>query len=259
MENKIDKYFDTREDETWHDYLIGEYHVSSVGLDHSNLEPEEHYGPCIRHTYFQYKVPVEKNGRVDGALLMGKIIHREIQTYRKKTNPNMVVEFPMTVYTKDGLTVKGSIDMIEFDPIVIVDIKTASDYTFPTSEYDINPTYSSQVKLYTGYLYNVIFNADYFFPEIMRITTVRKRNLETIEQDLPITEDEWDERFDEIIPPFEDRVSKLHYCLMHDKIPDAEPHKWCKYCPNLEFCMERGDIVEVKEGRSKRLIKNEKA
>lgn len=257
MDNKVESYFEISGDDekNWHRNVIGEYHVSSIGLSHADLEPEEHYGPCLRATYFNYKNNNDMDLNNKGNVTMGKILHEHVQRIYKERHPNSIIEFPIFINYDEDIKILGSVDILVFgngiDEDMVIDIKSASMYTFPSSKYDYNATYISQIKIYAGYLIDEIFKDEYFNPQIGRIVYIKKHNLETIEMDFQLKD------LDLIIDEFEDRVEKLHDCLINNVVPDAEPHKWCKYCPNLEYCLENEDVMEIKEGRKKRILKNE--
>jgi hypothetical protein len=254
MENKFEKYFKKKDGE-WHNYKIGVYHVSAIGCTHQNLEPEEHYGPCLRSTYYDYVETVEKN---EGAFKIGNILHEHVQDVYKKNEPASIVEFPIKLKTDIAeieIEIRGSVDLIDMaDEPYIIDLKTSSMYTFPSGKYDLNPTYETQVILYTFILRDRIFKKEFFNPDKVIITYIKKHNLETIELD----SDYDDEKGAEYYKDFLERISYLHECLITEELPVAEPHKWCKYCTHLSECLERGDLVETKQGRKKRIIRKKR-
>ncbi|MHA1795249.1 MAG: CRISPR-associated protein Cas4 [Promethearchaeota archaeon] len=249
MENVFLKYFPLK-NESWHEYEIGIYHVSEIGCSHDNLEPEEHYGPCLRKTYMIYQdILRDEDPSRSGIFEIGKIIHEIIQREYIEGH-NAVFEFPLILNINDEITIKGSVDLLEFKPDMVIDIKTASDYTFPRSKYDFSPTYEDQIYIYTYILKNFVFKDNYFNPTILRLIYVHKHNLRTIEIDIPYIPKKAKEKFEDFI----ERAKKLHECLKNKTPPDAEPQKWCKYCPYLQDCINENQIVE-KEGKKKCYIK----
>jgi len=258
LDNQFEKYF-IKKDTEWHSYKIGEYHVSAVGCSHQDLEPEEHYGPCLRSTYWDYLDPVEKELSGKGNLRMGNILHGIVQDIYKESYPACSIEFPILLTFSDeisgeDLKIRGSVDILDFngeDPFVL-DLKTSSMFTFPSSPYDLNPTYKTQVILYTYMLRNFILKKEYFDPKKVMVVFIKKHNAETVELEIKYN----DEMYSGYYYDFIARMTYLHECLIKKKVPVAEPHRWCKLCPYLEYCMEKGDIIEVKEGRKKRYLKN---
>ena len=154
-ENKYRKYY-YEIDTEWHENKIGTYHVSGIGNSHKDLDPWEHAGPCLRDTYWDYLDPIEDNDETAGNFHIGKILHEIIQDIYKHNVPNSIIEFPIVIKHND-ITIKGSVDIIDFDKEAIIDIKTASMFTFPSSEYDYNPTYVSQVSIYSALLSYWVF------------------------------------------------------------------------------------------------------
>lgn len=242
MKNRYKKYFIEKEGE-WHEYEIGIYHVSSIGNTHEGINPQEHYGPCLRATYWEYLDPEERDDESTGNFRMGEILHEIAQKIYKKNHPNSVIEFPIIYRLTTNILIKGSVDIIDFVKKAVIDLKSASLFTFPSSEYDYNPTYISQVKIYTAMLNYWIFQEEYFKPELLRIVYMKKHNLETVELDQDC---DWDD-IAESYTDFIERVIYLDKCLRELKEPIAEPHKWCKFCPILERCLEQKDIIAGKK------------
>ena len=254
MKNEYEKYWLIDEKE-WHENEIGIYHISAVGISHQDLEPEEHSGPCLRSKYFVYLEGENHNQASIGNFYMGNLLHAESQGIYKKNHPNSVGEFPIVYKIAEGgedITIKGSVDIVDFDIQINPDLKTASMFTFPSSEYDTSPTYMTQVTLYTYILNEFVFRPSWYRAESLMIVYFKKHNLTTLEQLKKYTDDIGKSVYDEFIW----RVRFLHNCLMDREVPDAEPNKWCKYCHKLEYCLEEGDIILVKEGRKKRYLKN---
>ena len=244
MENKYKKYFELVGKE-WHDHKIGTYHVSAVGNSHADIDPQEHYGPCLRSTYWDYLDPVENDEKSEGNFKMGDFLHEIAEANYKKNHPNSVNEFPIVLKISKDVTIKGSIDIIDFDDKIVLDFKSSSMFTFPSSEYDYNETYLSQVRIYTALLEYWIIKDTYFKPEKLRVVYIKKHNLETVELDILY---DWEE-VAEAYGDFLERVKYLDNCLRNKKEPEAEPHKWCKFCPRLEKCVEQKDIIEIKKGK----------
>lgn len=255
MINEFKKYWTIREKD-WHEYKIGTYHISAIGVSHQDLEPEEHSGPCLRDKYFTYLAGEEHSIETEGNFYLGNLLHREAQAIYKKNHPNSTSEFPL-VYNIDSngepLEIRGSVDIIDFNIQSNPDLKTASMFTFPKSEYDTSITYLTQVNLYTYILKEMVFRPSWYLPLFLRIVYFKKHNLYTIEQDQPYYEKEGESIYLEFI----ERVCYLDDCLKNGQVPDAEPMKWCKYCHKLEYCLESGDIIKVKDGRKTRYLKND--
>ena len=246
MINKYRKYYFENE-EDWHTYEIGTYHVSAVGNSHKDLNPHDHSGPCLRATYFDYIHPIENDDKSEGNFHIGRILHKVIQEIYKINVPNSIIEFPIVLEVKKGITIKGSVDIIDLDEKSIPDIKTASLFTFPTSEYDYSPTHVSQTSIYSALLQMYVFKETFFKPKILRVIYTKKHNLETVEVDLDVNEEDVAKSYDDFVA----RVIHLDECLREKKIPDAEPMKWCKFCPRLSFCIEKGYIKLKKDSKGK--------
>jgi len=187
---------------------------------------------------------------------MGNLLHREAQLIYKKNNPNSVSEFPIVYQIEnDGetLIIKGSVDIVDFEEGINPDFKTASMYTFPNSEYEVSPTYNTQVTLYTYILNEFVFRPIWYRAEALRIVYFKKHNATTLEQPIMYTDEKGEKYYDEFIT----RILYLDNCLRDREVPQAEPMKWCKYCHKLDYCLERGDLIRVKDGRKKRIIKND--
>lgn len=243
MTNKYREYFDKQEVE-WHSRQIGVYHVSQIGNSHKDKNPQDHYGPCLLSTYEDYQQPEEKDLHSTGNLAMGTLLHKVVQKRYKKNHPNSVIEFPIIVYFSN-LKVMGSVDIIDFNRKAVMDIKTASLFTFPGSEYDYNPTYMSQIMIYTGLLKLFVFNNDFFTPEELVAIYVKKHNLEVLETSIDY---DW-EKVMAAYANFRDRCEYLDECLREEVEPEAEPHKWCKFCPRLKRCLLEGRIKKgLKKG-----------
>jgi len=240
MENKIRTYFKIKDSSDWHRYKIGEYHVSSIGCSHKELDPQTHYGPCLRATYYAYTEPEEKDLKTIGNLLMGEILHKIVQERYKGLNPNAIIEYPVTHIYGNQLTIKGSIDILDLEDGSIRDVKSASLFTFPGSEYDYNPTHIDQVSIYAALL--KIMMPDFILNKLM-IIYVKKHNLETIEQVVVFDREDVGLKFGDYLS----RVVYLDLCLTNKREPKAEPHRWCKFCSKKEHCLEQGDIIETKK------------
>ena len=62
MENKYEQYWE-RPDVDWHEKIPHHYHVSAVGVDHSDLDAKQHYGPCLRQSFYNivdYRKEIKK-------------------------------------------------------------------------------------------------------------------------------------------------------------------------------------------------------
>jgi hypothetical protein len=236
--NKYREYF-LKEETEWHSREIGVYHVSQIGNSHKELDPQKHYGPCLLSTYEDYKNPEERDLLSTGNLAMGTLLHKVVQKRYKKNHPNSVIEFPI-VLDYQGIRIMGSVDIIDFDRKAVMDIKTASLFTFPGSEYDYNPTYISQVKIYTALLELFVFGNKFFVPEELVVIYVKKHNLEVLETPIDYNGEDIMDSYDD----FYNRCIYLDECLQTGVEPEAEPHKWCKFCSRLSRCKAEGRIKQ---------------
>lgn len=253
MNNEFEEYC-VKNPYEWHSYDVGEYHISDIGTDHQDLTPKEHYGPCLRNTYWQYTDPPDFSLITKGNFLIGNIIHEKLQDIRKINQPLSIAEFPIYEYIEisdDKIALMGSVDLVEFIPkpekriLRITDIKTASNWTFPNSPYAFNPTYISQLTLYTYLLTEYIFKRDFFDEIEMQIVYVKKTNME-IHVQIKFYDREEGKR---IFENFLERCEELHNALLNDKLPDPEAMRWCKYCGNLERCVKAGGITYNEDNR----------
>ena len=247
MDNLYNKYWIENEQEI-HTYDIGTYHVSQIGNSHTDLESDEHSGPCLRQGYWEYLEPIEKSVSTIGNFELGKIIHEKIQELMKLNNPATVNEFPLRVWLKK-IILSGSVDTIVFtkDGLHVIDFKSASQYTLPKGDYDKNPTHFTQVYIY-AFLLSKIFTLDI---QTVSVVYINKHNLATYKQT---------EKYDtgkaiDIYVNFVERCNYLNECLEKKKVPIPEPMRWCKYCDYRERCKEQGDVelVLTKRGAIKGL------
>ncbi len=214
-----------------HEYEIGTYHVSQVGNSHSDMEDNEHSGPCLRQGYYQYLNPAERRDETIGNFHIGNILHEKIQEILKLNNPAVINEFPLRIWL-DDIIISGSVDSVSFSKkgIHIIDFKTASQYTLPKGKYDKNVTHFTQVYIYAGLLSQVVK-----LPIVdISIVYINKHNLATFKQ----TEKYNKDKALEIYEDFIERCFYLHNCLTKKELPIAEPMKWCKYCDYKEICKE---------------------
>lgn len=242
MINNYRKYY-YEVDKDWHENRVGVYHVSSIGNSHKELDPHEHSGPCLRETFKGYIDPVENDDKKEGNFHIGRILHKIIQEIYKHNVPNSSIEFPIIIQLASDIQIKGSIDIIDFDKTAVIDIKTSSMFTHPSSEYDYNPTHTSQISIYSGLLMGYVFKLKYFTPKLIQMVYTKKHNLETAELDIDVDKEDIKNALHEFI----ERVIYLDNCLTKFRTPVAEPHKWCKFCRHLDFCKEEGDIIETKK------------
>jgi hypothetical protein len=250
MENEFRKYWHP-EFREWHENKIGTYHVSSVGLNHQDLEPEEHSGPCIRETWYEYTDPIPDRDETVGNFEMGNDIHKPLQEIIKKWKPHVIVEKPLKkIINNKGRMIKavGSID-IEYQhncaktdtekvKISIWDIKSASKFTLPSGKYDRSPTHFSQVSIYAVMDDFFSLHPDWNIVVRVKIIYVSKHNKATFTQRQKYQSELADEIWDE----FCSRVCYLDDCLVEDILPEREPHKWCLkgYCKYKNRC--RADV-----------------
>lgn len=264
LPNEFQKYWHPelfRELPDWHENIIGIYHVSSIGCNHQDLEYNEHSGPCIRSTYWEYTDPLPDTDETIGNFEMGDDIHIKLQFIIKKWKPNTIIEKPLAiVLERDGkvILLVGSID-IEYKhlfnllnatsqtkkKISIWDIKSASEYTLPKGKYDKNITHFDQTNIYGAM--DTLFDLHPDYNEIIRlkIIYVNKHNKGTFCQR---------ERFDlsnatNKLSDCIDRAFYLHACLETSQLPVPEPQKWCKYCKYLTRCIDQGDVEPIMKGK----------
>ena len=178
LQNKYTKYFEPKVTE-WHRNVIGEYHVSAVGVSHKDLEQNDHSGPDLRDTFYEYINPLPNSLATTGNFKMGNIMHAFVQDGAKKNRP-CLVEFPLVKTFISGdqrIKIFGSVDLVEFEEkpdkdgiaiVTLVDLKSSSEYTFPFGPENLNPTHRDQVMIYAYWLQNWIFN-----PKVLRISKIR--------------------------------------------------------------------------------------
>lgn len=254
MKNLFEEYFIDK-DIDWHDYEIGEYHVTGIGISYPDLPSSEHYGPCLRKTYWEYNDPLPDSIDSEGEFKMGDLLHEEIQKIRKSNKPSIVPEFPLLLPLErkgEVIWVMGSVDLLEFNrkekkiTMLVSDIKTASPYTFPSSKYQFNPTYITQIYIYTYILTEKVFKESYVEkPEKMEILYIKKASpaLQVGKQTKIYDEKE----AEKIYKRFKERCWFLHKCLKKEQVPLPEPHRWCKYCKYYDRCKD--DLIYDKEER----------
>jgi len=237
LENKYKKYFHLKE-EDWHKKVIGEYHVSGVGCDTSHLEQHEHSGPCLRQTFYDYTDEIENSVGTEGNFAVGTNAHEVIQGIRKKNKPMIISEFPLGMLHGDKKLL-GSIDLVEFQDlthypieIMIVDIKTANDGTFPKDDENLKITHENQVLIYSYWLQNFVLNEAFMVIKSYRIIYVNKNNWFVGEITRPYNNKIGANKFMEFLT----RCNKLHRYLKEETLPPAEPMRWCKYCKYGQRC-----------------------
>ena len=260
IKNEFQKYWHP-EFRDWHENIIGIYHISSIGNSHQDLDSDEHSGPCLRQTYFEYTDPIPNSDETEGNFEEGEEHHKKLQKIIKKWKPNTVIEDPLArIFEKDGqkIIITGSIDItykhllkLARDSaktkkrISIWDIKTASDYTLPKDRYDKNPTHFDQTSNYGTFL--ILYELNPKTNEIVRqkIIYTNKHNKSTHVQRQKFNLEKGIEKFSEMI----DRAFYLDNCLKLKMFPEAEPMHWCKYCKYLKRCIEVGDVEMVMKGK----------
>jgi len=178
IQPKYDEYWVIKDGE-WHKYIIGEYHVTGIGTNKSDLEPKSHYGPCLRQSFYEYKYKKEDNIFGKGNKNTGKKKHEDIQTIYKINNPNSITEFPLYTEISEHIKLCGSIDVVHLfwkDGKLwadIIDFKTAVYRTLPKDEDEYNPTYACQLYLY-GYWLTKIMNVEIRYLKIVYKTKEMK-------------------------------------------------------------------------------------
>jgi len=256
LENEFRKYWHP-EFKDWHENIKGVYHISSVGCDHQDLEWDEHSGPCLRQTYWEYTDPIPDSDETEGNFEEGREHHEKLQKIIKKWKPNSIIEKPLAkIFEREDqkILLVGSID-VEYHHlfdlltdtaktkkgISIWDIKTASMFTMPKGKYDKNPTHFDQTKIY-GTM-DVLFDLHPLHNKMVRVKIiyVGKHNKRTLTQRDIFDLDEGMEKFGSCL----DRAFGLDECLDNEVVPKAEPMKWCKYCKYLERCTEQGDVLPI--------------
>lgn len=260
MNNEYQKYWKA-EPRDWHENIIGIYHISRVGCSHQDMKYDEHSGPCLRETYWDYTDSLPNSDETEGNFDMGKDIHKRLQEIIKEWKPNTVIEDPLAkIFEKGGqkILITGSIDVLYkhlFDlikdtaktkkKISIWDIKSASQYTMPKSKYDKSPTHFDQVDIYA--IMKILFDLHPDHNEIKRVKIiyVSKHNKRTITQRNKFKLDEAMDKFVDFI----ERAFYLHNCLNNEIVPIPEPHKWCKFCKYLKRCIEQGDVKPIMKGK----------
>jgi hypothetical protein len=246
----------------WHQNLKGVYHVSSVGCSHQDLDYEEHSGPCLRQTAWEYTDPLSNSDATDGNLEEGHDHHKKLQKIIKKWKPNTVIEKPLAkIFERDGrkILLVGSIDVeykhlfdMEKDTsktkkkVSIWDIKTASDYTLPASRSDKNPTHFDQTKIY-GTM-DALFELHPEHNGVWRVKLIyiNKHNKATYTQRERFKLDEGVDKLGDCV----DRCFYLDECLEKGEIPAPEPMHWCKYCKYLKRCIAVGDVEPIMTKRN---------
>jgi len=242
------------EKKEWHENIKGIYHVSSIGTNHQDIDYEDHSGPCLRQTYWEYTDPLPNSDATEGNFEQGREMHERLQKIIKEWKPNTVIEKPLAKIFERGeqkILIVGSID-IEYKHIFnldrddsktkkkisIWDIKTASDYTLPADEDDINITHFDQVIIY-GTL-DVMYELHPDFTEMkgLKIIYINKHQKATHPLKRPYDFVEGVEKLRDCI----DRSFYLDECLTKSEIPVPEPMHWCKFCKYRSRCMAQGDV-----------------
>lgn len=261
MKNNFEKYWVIREP-NWHEYKSRVYHVSSIGNSYPDLSPDEHYGPDLLSTFFDYVNKKEHDLNSKGNLNMGNLIHKEVQKIYRKNHPFAVTEFALQRLIKNPINKRnilllGSIDIPEQVPLKldddpddkitvnVLDVKSASKYTLPHGKHDKNPTYFTQLRIYAYWLSHFYLNPEYIKIGKLKLVYVNKHNCETIDDVEEQYEDElcsnawycFVERackLDESIRKFylyknADLPEKQFFELVNRIAPKHEPHRWTKY------------------------------
>lgn len=243
LKNLYKEYW-IKKEQDWHQNIIGEYHVSSIGFDNSYLDPVSHTGPCLRQTFYDYIAPKERSDETEGNFGMGNLLHKACQKIYKKNHPNSVIEFPLQQFIKlygEQVKIMGSIDIVLFEPlkngkisVTIIDLKSASDWTFPKNKDHKNLTHFNQVYIYTYWLLNNILNSDVVKIKELKIVYMNKHNKYTGEQVEPYD----NEKGGRIFINFLGRVNYLHAKLLGMELPAREPMRWCKLCDYRVRCKD---------------------
>lgn len=268
IKNEFRKYWHP-EFKDWHAYEIGTYHVSSIGCSHQHLESDEHSGPCIRQTYYEYTDPLPNSDETDGLMEEGNEHHEKLQKIIKKWKPNSIIEYPVSVLltrevngVKETIALVGSVDILYkhlFDltkddsssirVLSIWDIKTCGQWTVPLSRYDKNPTHFDQVDLYSYMALNFEFNPETHMIKRKKLIYVNKHQKGTYVQRETYRPEKAKAKYEDA----EARCWYLHDCLVREEPPIAEPMHWCKYCKYVKRCIADGGVEPIlyKNGKIK--------
>jgi len=238
LPNKFKDYWVVKEEE-WHKNEVGIYHVSTVGCGHMALKPDEHYGPCLRKTFYDYTDPKEGSLESVGNMQQGTNHHKIIGKIFKKNHPNAILDFPLYDETAAGtqiIKLVGSVDALTMNYvngnifIDVYDFKTASDYTLPKDEFDRNPTYFSQLYIYAKKL-DKLFGKFCLIRNLI-VVYINKHNLTTYEIKLLCKASIAKMRHDDFVM----RCKFLDAHIRLNKLPDKEPMRWCKLCTYKTRC-----------------------
>ncbi|MCP4651659.1 MAG: PD-(D/E)XK nuclease family protein [PVC group bacterium] len=249
MENRFKDFWE-RPEVDWHEKIPHHYHVSQVGMDHSNKDASEHYGPCLRQSFYRILDPIPEAPSSRGNLFMGNVLHEIMQTEEKKKNPSSIMEFPLYLeFERNGqkISISGSVDIVDFERnsfpqlVNVIDIKTASSYTLPRTESEKNPTYFAQAGIYAYILQNFYFNNALIKVNKVGIRYIDKHNAGVYTIDIPYDNTATKKIFDSFI----NRCFQLDAFIGTNDLPQAEPMKWCKYCTYRARCT--ADVI-LEEG-----------
>ena len=254
----------------WHEKIIGIYHISVVGCDHQDLEPDEHSGPCLRTSFWDYIDAIPDDPESEGNFEMGRDLHEKWQKLVKEWYPHADIERTVAkIFTRfeESILLVGSEDV--HMPLLfnlahdtsktkrkreIWDGKSASEWTLPKGRYDKNPTHFDQPYIYGGM--EILFELNMEHNEIKRIKVYYfdKHNKGTYIQREHFEPDVAVDKLGDCV----DRAFYLHACLVSSKIPNPEPHKWCKYCRYISRCKQAGgiEIINNKDGSIKKVIRS---
>ena len=246
LENQYQKYW-IEVPKEWHENKIGIYHVSSIGCSSERLDPEDHSGPCLRETFYNYINFIDYDDTSKGNFHQGRLMHKEAQRIYRINHPASIDEFPLgKKITMNGVEVLllGSIDIVEFTEdgkLNIIDFKSASNWTFPKTEDNKSPTHFNQVRIYAYWLQNFILNKKYQKIDKLKIIYLGKHNLYTGEQEEEYNKTKCMEAWLDFI----NRAIGLHFQFLGynkskslDFLPNKEPHKWCKNCRYSQRCKD---------------------
>jgi len=246
LENKWDKYWKDPNTVVWHKNIIGVYHVSAIGCDHQHLEPEDHSGPCLRQTFYQYVAPVEKNLKSKGNLNQGTVMHKEAERIYQIKRSYSIIEFPLAKSINKDIAATGSVDVVDFldnNEVLVLDFKTSSEWTFPKGKNDRQITHFDQVYIYAALLQNFVFGNTKRISHL-KVVYLNKHDQFTGEQEMEYVNNIGLSK----LLDFSNRCKKLHghlvdyrnkiYSCNGSYLPNREPMKWCKYCDYKNCCRE---------------------
>jgi len=258
-----------RKPRDWHEKIIGIYHISTIGTSKTELDPDEHSGPCLRQTYWQYTLPIQQKQSTVGNFEMGSDLHKSWQKIVKEWYPQADIERTVAkIFTRNGKSILlvGSEDV--HMPLLfnlskansktkrkreIWDGKSASEWTLPKNRDDKNPTHFDQPKIYGAMEVLFELNMNHNIIKRVKVYYFNKHNKGTYIQRDRFNSDDAIRKLGDCV----DRAFYLHECLETSRIPIPEPMKWCKFCDYLPRCRKAGGVIVeyYKNGNIKKVVR----